>query len=174
MASRLHCSRDEGSVVTTRDTRSSNCSTRKTIRFTASFMSNLRAWRTLGRARKVADVSRVRGSAGHHHGSENLQPQHGLDQVQLEQEATDPQSQEGGSQRACHTTGAHPTAFGRHEGVALIEQTALLWQLGSCLFGVASPGSGSSPSTLARKSLTAWVQLTIRVRECPTVSAHPS
>ena len=38
--------------------------------------------------------------------------------------------------RACHTEGAHPTASGRHEGVALIEQTALLWQLGSCLFGL--------------------------------------
>ena len=52
------------------------------------------------------------------------------------QEATDPQSPEGGSQRACHTRGADPTASGRHEGVALIEQTALLWQLGSCLFGL--------------------------------------
>ena len=29
------------------------------------------------------------------------------------QEATDPQSPEGGSQRACHTEGAHPTASGR-------------------------------------------------------------
>ena len=56
------------------------------------------------------------------------------------QEATDPQSPEGGSQRACHTRGAHPTASGRHEGVALIEQTALLWQLGSCLFGLPARG----------------------------------
>ena len=42
------------------------------------------------------------------------------------QEGTDPQSPEGGSQRACHTEGAHPTASGRLEGVALIEQTVLL------------------------------------------------
>ena len=52
------------------------------------------------------------------------------------QEATDPQSPEGSSQRACHTEGAHSTASGRDVGVALIEQTALLWQLGSCLFGL--------------------------------------
>ena len=52
------------------------------------------------------------------------------------QEATDPQSPEGGSQRACHTGGAHSTASGRLEGVALIEQTALFLQLGSCLFGL--------------------------------------
>ena len=42
------------------------------------------------------------------------------------QEATDPQSPEGGSQRACHTEGAHPTASGRGEGVALMKQSALL------------------------------------------------
>ena len=35
-----------------------------------------------------------------------------------------------------HTEGAHPTASGCHVGVAWIEQTALLWQLGSCLFGL--------------------------------------
>ena len=51
------------------------------------------------------------------------------------QEATDPQSPEGGSQRACHTRSAHTTASGRLEGVALIEQTALLSQLRSCLLG---------------------------------------
>ena len=42
------------------------------------------------------------------------------------QEATDPQSPKGGSQRACHTGGAHPTASGRREGVALMKQPALL------------------------------------------------
>ena len=42
------------------------------------------------------------------------------------QEATDPQSPEGGSQRACHTEGAHPTASGRREGVALIKQSEML------------------------------------------------
>ena len=38
------------------------------------------------------------------------------------QEATDPQSSEGGSQRACPTKGAHPTTSGRREG----KQSALL------------------------------------------------
>ena len=36
------------------------------------------------------------------------------------QEATDPQSPKGGSQRACHARCAHSTASGRHETVALI------------------------------------------------------
>ena len=42
------------------------------------------------------------------------------------QEATDPQSPKGGSQRACHTKGAHPTASGRLGTEAVIKQSALL------------------------------------------------
>ena len=61
------------------------------------------------------------------------------------QEATDPQSPEGGSQRACHTKGAHSTASGRLEGLASNEQTALLWQVGSGLFGL--PAQGPSRPT---------------------------
>ena len=58
------------------------------------------------------------------------------------QEATDPQSPEGGSQRACHTEGAHPWPLGDSKEWPLIEQTALLscgsWE--ACVFGIASPG----------------------------------
>ena len=39
------------------------------------------------------------------------------------QEATDPQSPKGGSQRACHTEGAHPTASRRRKEVVLITQS---------------------------------------------------
>ena len=39
------------------------------------------------------------------------------------QEATDPQSPKGGSQRACPTWGAHPTASGRLSTVALFKQS---------------------------------------------------
>ena len=70
------------------------------------------------------------------------------------QEATDPQSPAGGSQQACHTRGAHTTASGRHERVALIEQTALLWQLGSCLFGLPALG----PSRPLRRLLRSLSQ----------------
>ena len=52
------------------------------------------------------------------------------------QVATDPLSPKGGCQRACPTGGAHPTASGRLKGVALIKQSALLWQLRSHLFGL--------------------------------------
>ena len=52
------------------------------------------------------------------------------------QVATDPQSPEGGSQRACPTRGAHPTASGRLGTVALLKQTYPAWQLGSGLFGM--------------------------------------
>ena len=50
------------------------------------------------------------------------------------QVATDPQSPEGGSQRACPTRGAHPTASGRH---ALAVNKRSLWD--------ASPGDLSQP-----------------------------
>ena len=39
------------------------------------------------------------------------------------QEATDPQFPKGGSQRACHTEGAHPTASGRRKEVVLFRQS---------------------------------------------------
>ena len=39
------------------------------------------------------------------------------------QEATEPQSPEGGGQRACHTEGAHPMASGRRKEVVLFRQT---------------------------------------------------
>ena len=67
------------------------------------------------------------------------------------QEATDRQSPEGGCQRACQTRGAHPTSSFLDSRMAARSRS--LW--------VASPGSESSPSSLARMSLTAWVQLTI-------------
>ena len=50
------------------------------------------------------------------------------------QEATDPQSPKGGSQRACPTRGAHPTASGR---LAVTVRPLSLW--------VASPGDTSEP-----------------------------
>ena len=65
------------------------------------------------------------------------------------QEATDPQSLKGVS--GPDTLGCHPTASGLVSRVAVGPQS--LW--------VASLGSESSPSSLARKSLTAWVHLTI-------------
>ena len=48
----------------------------------------------------------------------------------------------------------------------LFREHLFLVAVGKLSLWVASPGSESSPSTLARKSLTAWVQLTIGVREC--------
>ena len=48
--------------------------------------------------------------------------------------------------------------FQRHEGVALIEQTALLWQLGSCLFGL-PPRGPSRP-----------LERLLGVRECKPAS----
>ena len=59
------------------------------------------------------------------------------------QEATDPQSPKGGSQRACPTT-----ASGRLLNVALLKQTYPAWQLRPLSLRVASPGSESSPSRL--------------------------
>ena len=56
--------------------------------------------------------------------------------IALWQEGTDPQSPKGGSQRACPTWGAHPTASGRLGTVALFKQTHRAWQLGSGLFGM--------------------------------------
>ena len=52
---------------------------------------------------------------------------------------TDPQSPKGGSQWACHTRGAHPTASGR---IAVTVRTQSLRD--------ASPGSESSPSSIGR------------------------
>ena len=53
-----------------------------------------------------------------------------------EQVATDPQSPKGGSQRACPLGVPTPRLLGVVKEWRLIEQTALLWQLGSCLFGL--------------------------------------
>ena len=47
--------------------------------------------------------------------------------IALWQEGTDPQSPKGGCSGACHTTGAHP-ASGLRVGVALFEQSSLLWR----------------------------------------------
>ena len=74
-----------------------------------------------------------------------------LSQLPASLEATDPKSPKESSQRACHARGAHPTASG------VISRMAV----GSRSLWAASPGSESSPSSLGRKSLTAWVQLTI-------------
>ena len=64
------------------------------------------------------------------------------------QVATDPQSPKGGSQRACPTRGAHPTASGRRGTVALLKQTYPAWQLGSGLFGMAAREIRVNPLTL--------------------------
>ena len=96
------------------------------------------------------------------------------------QVATDPQSPEGGSQRACHTEGAHPTASGRFATVALFKQSALLGSLEAVSLGC-QPGKnewtpflwsvlGSSPNgnslpawdCLFRYSHTAWVSSSTR------------
>ena len=59
------------------------------------------------------------------------------------QVATDPQSPKGGSQRACPTRGAHPTASGLHGTVAV--RPLSLW--------VASPGDLSQPPVTRDRSL---------------------
>ena len=61
------------------------------------------------------------------------------------QEATDPQSPEGGSQRACHTEGAHPTASGRFSTVALFKQSYPALAVRKLSLWVASPGETSRP-----------------------------
>ena len=59
------------------------------------------------------------------------------------QEATNPQSSEGRSQRACHTEGAHPTASGRSSTVALFKQSYPALAVGKLSLWVASPGDMS-------------------------------
>ena len=61
------------------------------------------------------------------------------------QEATDPQSPEGGSQRACHTEGAHSTASGRFSTVALFKQSYPALAVRKLSLWVASPGDMSEP-----------------------------
>ena len=80
-----------------------------------------------------------------------------------------------------HTRGAHPTASGRLKGVALIEQTALLWQLGSSLFGLPARGPsrplcqrsvlGSSPFFLA-DVIHSLFQTTVPADAVSQVSQH--
>ena len=61
------------------------------------------------------------------------------------QEATDPQSTEGGSQRACHTEVAHSTASGRFSTVALFKQSYPALAVRKLSLWVASPGDMSEP-----------------------------
>ena len=80
------------------------------------------------------------------------------------EEATDPQSPEGGSQRACHTEGAHPTASGRFSTVALFKQSYPALAVRKLCLWVASPGDTSEPPVSDRvlgsspfgNSLPAW------------------
>ena len=58
---------------------------------------------------------------------------------------TDPQSPKGGSQRACPTRGAHPTASGRTSSVALVKQSYPALAVRKLSLWVASPGDMSEP-----------------------------
>ena len=69
------------------------------------------------------------------------------------QEATDPQSPEGGSQRACHHGGCPPHGFWASRGVALLKQSALVWQLSPLSLWDASPGVLSQPPFPPDRSL---------------------
>ena len=61
------------------------------------------------------------------------------------QVATDPQSLEGGSQRACPTRGAHPTASGRVTTVAFFKQSYPALAVNKRSLWDASPGDLSQP-----------------------------
>ena len=61
------------------------------------------------------------------------------------QVATDPQSPMGGSQRACPTRGAHPTASGRFSSVALFKQSYPALAVRKRSLWDASPGDMSEP-----------------------------
>ena len=61
------------------------------------------------------------------------------------QVATDPESPKGGSQRACPTRGAHPTASGRLSTVALFKQSYPALAVWKRSLWDASPGDTSEP-----------------------------